>query len=47
MVLKALRAAERKRNGKDPNPSAAIVDSQSIKTTEVSVSRDGHDSGLR
>jgi hypothetical protein len=36
LVLKALRAAERKRNGKDSNRSAAIADSQSIKTTEES-----------
>jgi putative transposase len=39
LALKALRAAERKRNGKDPNPSAAIVDSQSVKTTEESAGR--------
>jgi putative transposase len=43
LVLKALRAAERKRNVKDPNPSAAIVDSQSIKSTEESAGRDGHE----
>jgi putative transposase len=43
LILKALRAAERKRNGKDPNPSAAIVDSQSVKTTEESAGRDGHE----
>ena len=43
MVLKALRMAKSKRNGKAPNPSAAIVDSQSIKVTEVSAGRDGHE----
>ena len=43
LVLKALRAAERKRNGKDPNPSAAIMDSQSVKTTEESAGRQGQD----
>jgi putative transposase len=33
--------AESKRNGKDSNPSAAIADSQSIKTTEESAGWDG------
>jgi putative transposase len=36
-----LRVAERKRNGKASNPSAALAASQSIKTTEESVGRDG------
>ena len=43
LALKALRAAERKHNGKDPNPSAAIVDSESVKTTEESAGRQGQD----
>jgi putative transposase len=43
LILKALRAAEWKRNSKDPNPSAAIVDSQSVKTTEESAGRNGHE----
>jgi putative transposase len=30
----ALRAAERKRPGRDPAPTAAVIDSQSVKTTE-------------
>jgi putative transposase len=30
----ALRRAERVRQGRDPEPSAAIVDSQTVKTTE-------------
>jgi putative transposase len=38
-----LRAAERKRNGKDPNPSAAIMDTQSIKTTEEGGRSSGYD----
>jgi len=38
-----LRARERKRNGKDPNPSAAIVDSQSVKTTEESAGWKGYE----
>ena len=33
-IFVILREAERKRVGKDPNASAAIMDSQSIKTTE-------------
>jgi putative transposase len=36
LILKALRAAERKRTDKDPNPSTAIMDSQSVKTAEES-----------
>ena len=48
LVLKAaLRAAERKRIGKDPDPSAAILDSQSIKTTEESADRNGYDAHKR
>ena len=33
-IFTILRAVERKRTGKDPDASAAIMDSQSIKTTE-------------
>lgn len=32
-IFKALRGAERERVGRQPQPSAAIVDSQSVKTT--------------
>ena len=42
-VFTILRALERKRNGKDPNPSAAIVDSQSVKTVEESAGSPGYD----
>jgi putative transposase len=42
-VFMILRALERKRNGKDPNPSAAIVDSQSVKTVEESAGSPGYD----
>jgi putative transposase len=43
LILRALRATERKRTGKDSNPSAAIMDSQSVKTTEESAARNGYD----
>jgi putative transposase len=34
LASQELRRAERVRQGRDPEPSAAIVDSQSVKTTE-------------
>lgn len=43
VILKVLRAAERKRAGKDPQPTAAIMDSQSVKTTEESAYPSGYD----
>src|SRR5215211_5356567 len=43
LILKALHAAERKRAGKDPQPTAAIIDSQSVKTTEESAHPSGYD----
>ena len=42
-ILKALHAAERKRAGKDPRPTAAIMDSQSVKTVEESAHPSGYD----
>jgi transposase len=42
-VFTVLRTAERERIGKDPDASAAIVDSQSVKTTEEGTGLNGHD----
>jgi putative transposase len=42
-ILKVLHAAERKRVGKDPQPTAAIMDSQSVKTVEESAHPSGYD----
>ena len=43
LILKILHAAERKRVGKDPQPTAAIMDSQSVKTVEESAHPSGYD----
>jgi putative transposase len=43
LILKALRAATRKRVGKNPQPTAAIMDSQSVKTVEESAHPSGYD----
>ncbi len=43
LIHKALHAAERKRAGKDPQPTAAIMDSQSVKTVEESAHPSGYD----
>jgi putative transposase len=43
LILKALHAAERKRAGKYPQPTAAIMDSQSVKTVEESAHPSGYD----
>jgi putative transposase len=43
LILKAVRAAQRKRVGKNPQPTAAIMDSQSVKTVEESAHPSGYD----
>lgn len=42
-IFTILRAAERKRAGKNPDASAAIMDSQSVKTTEECSGSNGED----
>ena len=43
LILKVVHAAERKRASKDPQPTAAIMDAQSVKTTEESAHPSGYD----
>lgn len=46
-ILAALRRAERMRVGRDPQPSAAIIDAQSVKTVEESARISGYDGHKR
>jgi putative transposase len=43
LLYRALREAERRRVGRDPHPSAAIMDAQSVKTVEESGRIRGYD----
>ena len=43
LLYRALRTPERKRVGKNPDASAAIMDSQSVKTTEEGAQSNGYD----
>jgi transposase len=43
LILKGLHTAERNRAGKDHQPKAAIMDSQSVKTVEESAHPSGYD----
>ncbi len=46
-VLEALRRQKRKKQGRDQEPSAAVIDSQSIKTSAVRGPEKGFDMGKR
>jgi putative transposase len=46
-ALQALRKQERKRQGRDEEPSAAVIDSQSIKTSAVRGESKGFDMGKK
>lgn len=46
-VLKTLRMEVRQKEGRDPEPSAAIIDSQSIKTSAVRGPEKGFDMGKK
>ncbi|MBV9453601.1 MAG: hypothetical protein JOZ19_05700 [Rubrobacter sp.] len=43
LLYRVLRNAERKRVAKNPDPSAAIMDSQSVKTSEEHAPSNGYD----
>jgi transposase len=46
-ILHALRKQVRIQYGRDPEPSAAIIDSQSLKTSAVRGPEKGYDSGKK
>lgn len=47
LLLRALRQAERQRQGWKPHPSAAVMDAQSVKTVEESAGISGFDAHKR
>jgi putative transposase len=46
-ILVVLRRATREKEGRDPEPSAAIMDSQSVRIAEESGSIKGYDAGKK
>jgi transposase len=46
-VYEALHRAERERQGRDPHPSAGVLDSQSVKTSAVARETCGYDAGKK
>ena len=46
-LMQTLRMAVRKKQGRDPEPSAAVIDSQSIKTSAVRGPEKGYDAGKK
>jgi putative transposase len=46
-VLQSLRMAMRQKEGRNAEPSAAVIDSQSIKTSAVRGSDKGYDAGKK
>ena len=46
-LMQTLRREVRKKQGRDPEPSAAVIDSQSIKTSAVRGPEKGYDAGKK